>query len=123
LDHSFVQVCIARLCCPHSIISAKPERNCSIGKDKSAGVKERKKSPGFYYPQKVDIIVIRIDADDQYQVSKPCMNCIDFMKKLNCIDKIYYFNKDGEFTYDKLDNIETTHRSNGWRHYQSQTLI
>jgi hypothetical protein len=56
------------------------------------------------------LIVIRIgDQDKRIMMSKPCANCIRYIKLLN-IKKIYYSDKDGNLVREGA-NIKSDHHS------------
>lgn len=67
--------------------------------------------------KKIDLIIVRYNDDDKPVLSRPCNLCIDFMRNLNAIkvNKIYYFDSNGELVYEKLKNMIKTHISKGYR--------
>lgn len=63
----------------------------------------------------MDIIVIRLNVkNNTLKNSKPCINCIEKMKKYQ-IRKVYYSNIYGEIVSEYLNDIKTTHISRGQR--------
>jgi hypothetical protein len=66
----------------------------------------------------VNLLVIRIDRNGNYASSMPCSNCIKFMNSISSkikINKIYYFNEQNQFVCKKLNTINSTHVSLGFR--------
>ena len=63
---------------------------------------------------KTDILVFRTSSSG-IRNSKPCSECIQIMKKLN-IRRVYYSTNEGSLVYEKVSNIESTHRSQMSRH-------
>lgn len=61
---------------------------------------------------KTYIIVIRIGGHGHNSVinSRPCQNCINYMKNIG-IKKIYYSNEDGNFTGEHITYMESNHLS------------
>lgn len=60
----------------------------------------------------VQILVIRVSYSKEPTIvnSKPCINCINYMKSLG-IKKLYYSNDQGEIIYEKIKEIYTEHIS------------
>ena len=59
--------------------------------------------------KKIQIIVIRWNGH-RFVNSKPCINCINFMKFVG-IKEIYYSNNNGDIVSEKIKNITTSHKS------------
>ena len=69
--------------------------------------KERRK-------KKVDLIVLRINKNDEYRNARPCKHCLETMRDLNCIDKIYYSTgNNDEFIMEKVNRMISNHVSYG----------
>jgi len=64
---------------------------------------------------KSSIVVIR-HKNGKLTMSKPCKNCISFMKTLG-IKKIYYSNENGNIIVENIKKIKTTHISCTNRYY------
>lgn len=63
-----------------------------------------------------DLLVIRINTNDQLCDSKPCLHCLNILKlSLIPIRKIYYSSNNGTIICQKIQNISTTHISIGTR--------
>ena len=60
------------------------------------------------------IRVYRKDKQGNYVNSKPCNNCIIFMKQYH-IKYVIYSNSENGFTREKLSEIVPTHYSKGYR--------
>lgn len=63
----------------------------------------------------LQLLVIRINRDTstkepQLVNSKPCINCINYIRSLG-IKKIYYSDDQGEIIYEKTREIYTEHIS------------
>ena len=63
---------------------------------------------------KTDIIVFR-DSPSGIRNSKPCCDCINTMKQMG-IRRVYYSLDNGELVYEKVSEINSTHRSQMSRH-------
>jgi pyrimidine deaminase RibD-like protein len=63
---------------------------------------------------KLKIVVIRIDAENNLTQSKPCNECIEYMKSKN-IKKVTYSNEDGILITQSLTVITQTHITSGFR--------
>jgi hypothetical protein len=64
---------------------------------------------------KYHILVIRIDRNGNLKNSKPCSDCIQFMKTFGGIRNIYYTDSDGILICEKLTDIRSDHNSKGTR--------
>jgi len=61
-----------------------------------------------------NFLVIRIRKDGTIGGSRPCMHCLNLLKRTrNKIDKIYYSNDDGEIIMEKLEDMESTYVTRG----------
>lgn len=60
----------------------------------------------------LDIIVIRINSKLELRNSKPCVHCLEKLKKYN-IRKVYYSTQEGGLHSDYLSNITKDHISSG----------
>ena len=58
----------------------------------------------------VDIIVIRINKSSDLRNSRPCSDCIKYLKELG-IRKVYYSNSDGNIVYEKVKDMKEYHTS------------
>jgi|SRR3989338_195092 len=63
---------------------------------------------------KINVYVIRETADGRLVNSRPCNNCLDFMKKYH-VHKVYYSTDDGTIKVEKLRDMSYIHKSLGWR--------
>ena len=69
--------------------------------------KERRK-------KKVDLVVLRINKNDELRNARPCKHCLDTMKELECIDKIYYSTGNSDdFIMEKVNRMISNHISYG----------
>lgn len=69
--------------------------------------KERRK-------KKVDLVVLRINKNDELRNARPCKHCLDTMKELECIDKIYYSTgNNDDFIMEKVNRMISNHISYG----------
>lgn len=60
--------------------------------------------------KKLNMVVIRVNNSNQLTNSKPCCNCIYYLR-LYGIKNIYYSNENGEIIKEKISEIETNHTS------------
>lgn len=60
------------------------------------------------------LTVIRIGKDSKLMNSKPCKNCIAFMKKYS-IKNVAYSNSNGIIVSEKIKEIKSNHISKGWK--------
>ena len=77
---------------------------------------------GVFYPtkgnkrlhsSKLNLIVIRINKNHELKNSRPCSNCLQFMKDVN-INKVYYSTGNGsEIVCEKVRNMISHHVSFG----------
>ena len=58
-------------------------------------------------PHKLKLIVIRIGADGNLCLSKPCLSCLEKIRKYG-IKKIYYSDANGDIVNEKIDDIKTS---------------
>jgi hypothetical protein len=49
--------------------------------------------------------------------SKPCVNCLAFLKKTGVFKNIIYINDQGRWEKEKIKNMTTSHISRGYRNY------
>ena len=63
---------------------------------------------------KLKVLVIRINSDCDLMQSKPCSECIAFMRSKN-IKKVTYSNADGNLITESLVVITQDHTSQGFR--------
>ena len=61
--------------------------------------------------ENINLLVIRLSSKNKIQSSKPCINCINMMKKLPPklgykIQHIYYSNEEGNIVKTTLQNLE-----------------
>ena len=62
---------------------------------------------------KLNLIVIRINKNLELKNSRPCANCLQFMKDVN-INKVYYSSGNGsEIICEKVKNMISNHKSFG----------
>jgi hypothetical protein len=61
------------------------------------------------------ILVIRVGLNGELKNSKPCSDCIKFMKTFGGIRNIYYTDSNGCLVCEKLSAISTEHNSKGAR--------
>ena len=77
-----------------------------------------RKYRSFINPKKrFDVVVCRWTRDGIPVCSRSCNICIEFMKSLcnkdQVIDRIYYFDSDGNFGYEYLHDMESNWFSKG----------
>jgi len=68
----------------------------------------------------LDIIIIRIgNCNNSFVLknSRPCNQCIDYLKKYN-IKKVYYSNEYGDIVCEKLYDMEKKHVSSGEKYFK-----
>lgn len=62
---------------------------------------------------------VHIDKEDNTKIkllnSKPCVNCLKYLKKLNCIKYVIYTNEEGEWVKEKLKDLNNDFISYGVR--------
>jgi deoxycytidylate deaminase len=63
---------------------------------------------------KFSLLVIRVNNNNKLMESKPCSNCINYIKSLG-IKKIYYSTSDSNIKYNKINNLHSEHISVGFR--------
>lgn len=64
--------------------------------------------------KKVDLVVLRVNKNNELRNARPCKHCLDTMKELNCIDKIYYSTgNNDEFFMEKVNRMISNHISYG----------
>lgn len=69
-----------------------------------------------YRRQKVNLLVLRINKYG-FGNSKPCANCIKFMKSINApIKKVSYY-EDSKLITTTLNKLDNQHTSSGWKLY------
>jgi len=56
------------------------------------------------------MVVIRINTKNELVNSKPCENCIYYLR-LYGIKNVYYSNENGEIVKEKITEIESEHRT------------
>ena len=56
------------------------------------------------------MVVIRVNNNGDLTYSKPCCNCIYYLK-LYGIKNVYYSDKNGEIVKEKMNDIESQHSS------------
>lgn len=64
---------------------------------------------------KYHVLVIRIDRNGNLKNSKPCSECIQFMKTFGGIRNVYYTDSNGDLICEKLTDMYTSHNSKGMR--------
>jgi len=62
----------------------------------------------------VNMMIIRIQANDNLSLAKPCSNCLKIIQSNN-INKIYYTDWDGNLIIERACDMTTTHMSVGQR--------
>jgi deoxycytidylate deaminase len=60
--------------------------------------------------KKLNILVIRVNSKNELVNSKPCENCIYYLR-LYGIKNVYYSNENGEIVKEKITDIENEHQS------------
>lgn len=69
------------------------------------------------------LLVVRIDAEGRLRNSKPCAECIGFMRRFGGIKNVYYSNDQGELVCEPLATISSTHSTNGTRALRREKII
>lgn len=64
------------------------------------------------------LLVVRLDREGQLRNSKPCSECLEFLRRFGHIDKIFYSTDDGRLAVEKLDEMNSDHFTNGCRALQ-----
>ena len=64
------------------------------------------------------LLVVRLDREGRLRNSKPCSECLEFLRRFGHIDKIFYSTDDGRLTVEKLDDMYSDHLTNGSRALQ-----
>ena len=60
----------------------------------------------------LDIIIIRINKNNKLRYSRPCNNCIEYLRNLGySINNVYYSTNDETIVYEKLYEMEKKHTS------------
>jgi len=67
---------------------------------------------------RTDILVFR-KSSNGISNSKPCLECIETMKKWG-IRRVYYSTDNGDLVYEKVLNMYSTHRSKMTRHLMGE---
>lgn len=59
---------------------------------------------------KISLVLVRVtkDASKPIAMSKPCIDCLSFLKTMN-ITSVYYTNDNGEISHEYVNNMSTTH--------------
>uniref|UniRef100_A0A6C0JAJ1 CMP/dCMP-type deaminase domain-containing protein n=1 Tax=viral metagenome TaxID=1070528 RepID=A0A6C0JAJ1_9ZZZZ len=65
-----------------------------------------KETDGVFY----DLYVCRINNKNEFINSKPCSDCIKYIKKTKNIKHIYYTDNDGSFIRENALSIENDHK-------------
>jgi deoxycytidylate deaminase len=60
------------------------------------------------FPRKLNILVIRINANGDFVNSMPCHMCVKLMKYL-CINKVFYTNEYGKIISQKVKVFKGCH--------------
>lgn len=65
---------------------------------------------------KIDILIVRYTRNGLPAISRPCNVCIDFLCNLRGLEvnKVYYFNNNGQLVIEKLKNMKRQHISIGY---------
>ncbi len=87
--------------------SSHAEFSCIINFIKNNNVKKL---------QKMDLYVMYY-SNGKYKNSKPCFNCIDFIKNFNINKIIYTTGLDDIYVIEKVQDITTNHVSKGWKKF------
>lgn len=61
--------------------------------------------------KKYTLIVVRVNSEKQFMISKPCMLCFKKILTCNFITKIIYINIENKFVKENVFNFETNHLS------------
>lgn len=61
-------------------------------------------------PRNLSIIVIRVNGEGRLCNSRPCINCLNYMK-LFSIKTVHYSTEEGEIISEKIKEMHTTHLS------------
>lgn len=77
-------------------------------------IKSKKNLINKVKKQKLNLIVIRYTKKGTFGNSKPCSNCIKFMKSSGLHFKKITYYEDNKFNTILLNNLENNHKSSGW---------
>ncbi len=64
--------------------------------------------------RKLEIVVIRVNNSGCLVNSKPCISCLYYLR-LYGVRNIYYSDNDGKMIKEKIVEVETKHKSIGYR--------
>ncbi len=77
-----------------------------------------KKGKGQKVNKKLDLIVIRVNSDDELCISRPCYNCLSMMKAVN-IRRVYYVDNKGDIVSENVRDMISIHASSVTRYIHS----
>lgn len=69
-----------------------------------------------YKRQKVNLLVLRLNTNG-FGNSKPCANCIRFMKSAGVLIKKVSYYENNRLITTSLNNLHNEHTSSGWKLY------
>lgn len=70
-------------------------------------------------PSKMKLVVIRIDAHGSFVLSRPCNNCIDYMRLFG-VKHVMYSSETGDFIQEKVDIMDKLHDCMAVKTYRSR---
>lgn len=63
----------------------------------------------------LDIYVIRVDRNSQLKESKPCSDCLKYLKRAKLFRYCFYSNINGQMVRTRLKDLTNTHKTTGHR--------
>ncbi len=60
---------------------------------------------------KMSLIVIRINKLGELKNSKPCQDCLKYIRRYPQVQKIYYSDDNGSIMMEKVKDIDNNHQS------------
>jgi len=63
----------------------------------------------------LDIYVIRVDKNGNLKDSKPCNDCLKYLKRVRMFRYCFYSNDEGEIVRSRLNELTNEHKSRGHR--------
>lgn len=72
-------------------------------------------------PNKMKLVVVRIDARGAFVQSRPCNNCIDYLRLFG-VKNVIYSSETGEFIQEKVDIMDKLHECMAIKTYRANRL-